>query len=72
MVPSTKELGNLIRQTRRRYRITQQTLAMVSGTGLRFIIELEKGKVSCQVGKVLTVLQSLGIEVSLRPPASDP
>lgn len=44
---------------------------MTSGTGLRFIIELEKGKPTCQLSKVLTVLNTLGITINLTPPAID-
>jgi CheY-specific phosphatase CheX len=43
-------------------------LALTSGTGLRFVIDLEKGKETCQIGKVLTVLQTLGIQIALTPP----
>ncbi|MDX9868463.1 MAG: hypothetical protein RBT78_11095 [Kiritimatiellia bacterium] len=38
---------------------------MTSGTGLRFVIDLERGKSTCQVGKVLQVLQTLGLRVEL-------
>ena len=41
--------------------VTQKALAFTSGTGLRFIIELEQGKPTCQIGKVLTVINTLGI-----------
>jgi hypothetical protein len=44
-------------------------LALTSGTGLRFVIDLEKGKETCQIGKVLTVLHTLGIGITLTPPA---
>jgi hypothetical protein len=44
-------------------------LALTSGTGLRFVIDLEKGKETCQIGKVLTVLQTLGIGIALTPSA---
>jgi predicted transcriptional regulator len=47
---------------------TQKDLALTSGTGLRFVIDLEKGKETCQIGKVLTVLQTLGIQIALTPP----
>jgi predicted transcriptional regulator len=49
--------------------VTQKDLALTSGTGLRFVIDLEKGKETCQIGKVLTVLQTLGIRIALTPPA---
>jgi y4mF family transcriptional regulator len=59
----------MIRESRKRLGVTQEDLALTSGTGLRFIIDLEKGKETCQIGKVLTVLQTLGIRIALTPPA---
>lgn len=65
------EIGEIVRTTRKQMRVTQADLALTSGTGLRFIIELEKGKPTCQIGKVLSVLQTLGIELALTlPPAT--
>lgn len=64
------EIGRIARATRKQLGATQADLALTSGTGLRFIVDLEKGKKTCHIGKVLTVLQTLGIEVSLEPPTS--
>jgi y4mF family transcriptional regulator len=64
-----QQLGNLIRDTRKALGVTQRGLALTSGTGPRFIIELEECKDTCQIGKVLTVLQTLGIKITLTPPA---
>ncbi|MDR3576221.1 MAG: type II toxin-antitoxin system Y4mF family antitoxin [Anaerolineaceae bacterium] len=61
-------IGKLVKSTRKDLGVTQKDLAMTSGTGLRFIIDLEKGKPTCQLGKVLTVLQTLGIKVELAQP----
>ena len=66
---SVQEIGQMIRESRKRLGVTQKDLALTSGTGLRFVIELEKGKETCQIGKVLTVLQTLGIRIALTPPA---
>lgn len=63
-----EQLGQLVKQTRKAMGVTQKDLALTSGTGLRFIIELEKGKPTCQIGKVLTVLHTLGIKLSLSAP----
>ena len=63
-----EKIGRIVRTTRKQLRATQADLALTSGTGLRFIIDLEKGKPTCQIGKVLTVLRTLGIEASLTPP----
>ena len=58
----------MIRETRKRLSVTQRALALTSGTGLRFIVELEKGKETCEIGKTLTVLSTLGIKMTLTPP----
>jgi y4mF family transcriptional regulator len=63
-----KDIGALIRDTRKRLHVTQRALALTSGTGLRFVIELEKGKETCEIGKALTILQTLGIKMTLIPP----
>jgi y4mF family transcriptional regulator len=63
-----EQLGGAIRRVRKLLKVTQKDLALTSGTGLRFIIELEKGKPTCQIGKVLCVLGTLGIELELRAP----
>ncbi|MCH7624000.1 MAG: helix-turn-helix transcriptional regulator [Nitrospinae bacterium] len=64
-----EQIGSLIRQTRKSLNLTQKDLALTSGTGLRFIIDLEKGKSTCQFAKVLTVLHTLGISLTLTPPS---
>jgi y4mF family transcriptional regulator len=65
-----KQVGAQIRQTRKNLGVTQKDLALTSGTGLRFVIDLEKGKETCEIGKALTVLQTLGIKLTLIPPAA--
>jgi len=65
-------IGRLIRETRKRLGVTQKALALTSGTGLRFVIDLEKGKETCEIGKALTVVQTLGIRITLTPPAAPP
>jgi y4mF family transcriptional regulator len=64
-----QQIGTLIRQTRKILGVTQKDLALTSGTGLRFVIDLEKGKETCEIGKALTVLQTLGIKLTLTPHA---
>lgn len=65
---TTQAIGQIIRENRKRLGVTQKDLALTSGTGLRFVIDLEKGKETCQISKVLTVLQTLGIQIALTPP----
>ena len=68
MTLSPEQIGKSVRDTRKNMGVTQKDLALTSGTGLRFVIDLEKGKPTCQIGKVLTVLQTLGIVLTLCPP----
>ncbi len=64
-VQNTPQLGDAIRSMRKQLKVTQKDLAMTCGTGLRFVIDLEKGKPTCQIGKILQVLQALGLRVEL-------
>ncbi|MEO8737474.1 MAG: helix-turn-helix domain-containing protein [Edaphobacter sp.] len=64
-----QRIGSLIKATRKNLGVTQKDLALTSGTGLRFIIDLEKGKETCEIGKALTILQTLGIKLTLTPPS---
>lgn len=66
-----KQIGEAVRQARRHLGVTQKDLALTSGTGLRFIIDLEKGKPTCQIGKALTVLHTLGIKIQLLSPVPE-
>jgi HTH-type transcriptional regulator/antitoxin HipB len=67
---TTEQISKLIRETRKTLGVTQKDLSLTSGTGLRFVIDLEKGKETCEVGKVLTILHTLGIKMILTPPAA--
>lgn len=58
-------LGEAIRQQRRRLKVTQKDLAMASGSGLRFIVDLEKGKPTCQLGKALEIVRVLGMKLEI-------
>ena len=41
----------------------QDQLALASGVGRRFLIELESGKPSCQLGRSLLVAKALGLNL---------
>lgn len=60
-IESTKTLADLIKNTRKKQGLTQAELAAASGVGVRFIVDLEKGKLTCEIGKTLNVLKMLGI-----------
>lgn len=59
------ELGAHIRATRVAQHLRQEQLAAAAGVGLRFLIELEGGKPTAQLGKALKVLDTLGCRVEI-------
>ena len=66
-----EEIGMQIRKTRKQVGLNQSELAFTSGTATRFISDLENGKPSCHLGKTLSVLDALGIDMNLTPPVTE-
>ena len=65
MLQTPEELGRFVKKERKAMGLTQAELALTSGTGMRFISDLENGKPTCQIGKTLTVLKTLGLRLTL-------
>ena len=62
----TAILGRMVRDERKSLKLTQEALALHSGVGLAFLYELEHGKKTVRLDKVLAVLKTLGITMHLR------
>ena len=56
-----RRLARSIRRRRKELKIRQAQLALATGVGRRFLIELESGKPSCQLGRSLLVAEALGL-----------
>ena len=69
-VRSSVELGAVIREQRKRLALKQLDLAGLGNTGNRFIVDLENGKPTVQLQKVLDLMDLLGLEVVVRTKAS--
>ncbi|WP_429817767.1 helix-turn-helix transcriptional regulator [Ensifer sp. B1-9] len=67
-VKTPSDIGTLIRSARKEQNLRQDELAGAAGVGLRFIVDLEAGKPTAQIGKVLQVLQTLGCSVDILAP----
>lgn len=59
-------LGQLVRQVRNQQGMTQADILGLANTGNRFIVELENGKPTVRLDKVLTVLDVLGLSLQVR------
>jgi HTH-type transcriptional regulator / antitoxin HipB len=62
-IKTSTDFGREIRLRRKALGLTQQDLATRCGVGLRFIVELESGKPTCQLGKSLTVALEVGLRL---------
>jgi HTH-type transcriptional regulator/antitoxin HipB len=67
MIPisDTTDLGKAIRNARKQLDLTQPQLALATGVGVRFIVDLEAGKPTVQLALVLRVIEALGGHVEL-------
>lgn len=71
IIRTSADLARAVRAARREQGLTQDALALASGTGRRFIINLEAGKPTVRLDSVLAVLVALGLRAELRPDDPD-
>ena len=64
-IHSPEQLGQALRAARKQLGLTQPQLALAAGVGVRLIVELEAGKPTLQLEKVLQVINALGGEIQL-------
>lgn len=64
-----RDIGRVVREARRAQGLRQDQLAGAAGVGVRFVVELEAGKVTAQLGKALAVLAALGCTLRIEPPS---
>ena len=67
-IKDTKNLGKIIRNNRKAQKLTQADLAIAANVGVRFLVDLENGKETAQIGKVINVCKALGIIIEIKSP----
>ena len=65
------QLAEIVRRERKRQKVSQIRLSQLADVGVRFVRDLEDGKETVQLDKVLAVLETLGIAVELSSPGDD-
>lgn len=65
--PPTAALGAAVRTRRRQLGLRQAVLADLAGVGVAFLYDLEKGKPTLRIDKVLAVLGALGLGLTVGP-----
>jgi len=63
MITTAKEFGQLVATARKALGITQRELALAVNVGERFIVELEAGKPTAQLGKALAAARAAGVRL---------
>ena len=60
LIQNSVDLGRVVRETRKRLKLTQPQLALAATVGVRFIVELEAGKPTLRFENIMRVLDVLG------------
>lgn len=64
MISTAAEFGAALSQARKGLGLTQRDLALAIGVGERFIVELEAGKPTAQLGKALAAAKAAGLRLA--------
>jgi y4mF family transcriptional regulator len=60
-----KYIGSAIEDKRKKKKMTQKDLADITGTSVKFISNVERGKSTARLDKVLDLLRAVGLKVYL-------
>ena len=64
-IEDIKTLGELIKTTRKKQNLTQTDVAVACGVGVRYIVDLESGKPTCEIAKAIKVINVLGLNIDV-------
>lgn len=62
-----KYLGKAIQDTRKKKKMRQSDLADITGTSVKFISDVERGKETIQMDKAFVLLCALGLKLYITP-----
>lgn len=71
-IETTEDIGAAVRSKRKEQGVLQEKAAGLSGVGTKFLSQLENGKETAEIGKILQVLRVLGLEIYIYPRSHDP
>lgn len=66
-IKSSHELGKVIRMFRKKESLTLEQVSGLVNVSMKFLSEVERGKETAQIGKILMVLNKLGLDVIIQP-----
>lgn len=65
MIRNAQEFGATVAQARKSLGLTQRELALAINSGERFIVDLEAGKATAQLGKALAAARAVGLRLDM-------
>ena len=65
LVKNAKDIALLVQKERVKQGLTQKQLAGLCNTSRSFIIAVESGKETAQIGKVFKVMNILGLDIKI-------
>ena len=60
-----QEIGNSIKERRKKLGVNQQTLADLSGVAVNTVVAIERGEGNPQLTTLLTILDTLGLQIDI-------
>lgn len=61
------ELGQVVRRHRKARRLTQDKVAGLTNVSIGFLSDFENGKPTAEIGKILSTLNTLGLDMYIAP-----
>ena len=62
-ITDAASLGNAIRSRRKELKYTQGSISEITGLSVSFLSDLENGKLTCEIGKTIEVINLLGLDI---------
>ena len=60
-----KEIGNAVKERRKKLGVNQQTLAELAGVAVNTVVAIERGEGNPQLATLLIILDTLGLQLDL-------
>lgn len=64
-IMTLKEIGNAIKERRKKLGINQQTLADLASVAVNTVVAIERGEGNPQLATLLTIIDTLGLQVDI-------
>jgi len=66
-IRNVSELGKIMRAFRKGQHLTLEKVCGLTNVSMRFLSELERGKETAEIGKALSTINKLGLDVIIQP-----